>query len=115
MNERTLEYALRERFGLTPDEFVKNRRQFGVRQSLETAEAEKLSIADISAAPRRCKQFSFSPRAKRFDLSATKFIQCLYVVQIDLLGVRNVGEDFGHLILTQKMDGWIGRAIGKVA
>ncbi|MBU2941103.1 helix-turn-helix domain-containing protein [Shimia thalassica] len=50
VSERTLEYAFRERFGLTPAKFVKNRRLFRVRQSLETVTDEGLSIADIAAA-----------------------------------------------------------------
>jgi len=57
----------------------------------------------------------FPPGAECLDLSATKLIQRFYVIQINLLWVRNVREGFGHLVLTQKMYGWIGRAIGEMA
>jgi hypothetical protein len=52
--------------------------------------------------------FLFTPGAKCFDLLATKFIQCFYVIYINLLRVQNVSEGLSHLILTQKMYGWIG-------
>lgn len=49
MSERTLEYAFRERFGLTPAKFVKNRRLMRVRQHLKSATLANLTIADLAA------------------------------------------------------------------
>ncbi len=50
VSERTLEYAFQERFGLTPAKFVKSRRLINVRQRLERAGQDSLTIADIAAA-----------------------------------------------------------------
>ena len=48
-------------------------------------------------------------------MAASKPFQCFDVVQIDLLGIHDVSEDFGHLVLAQNMNRWIRRAVGKMA
>jgi AraC family ethanolamine operon transcriptional activator len=48
VGERTLQYAFRERFGLTPAAFLKARRLAAVRSALHRAEPEQ-SVADIAA------------------------------------------------------------------
>lgn len=80
------------------------------RQVLSHSLSRLLDQKNLTAAAvtRQFKQFLYTPGAECFDLSATKFIQFFYVIYINLLGVQNVSEDFSHLILTQKMYGWIG-------
>ena len=50
----------------------------------------------------------FPPGAEFFDLWATKLVQRFYIIFINFFRVQNMSEDFSHLILSQKMNGWIG-------
>lgn len=50
VGERTLQYAFRERFGLTPAAFLKARRLSAVRQRLLYADCEEVTVAAESAA-----------------------------------------------------------------
>ncbi len=49
VSERTLEYAFRERFGLTPAAFVKARRLARVRTALQKADPNHARIGDLMA------------------------------------------------------------------
>lgn len=49
VSERTLEYAFRERFGMTPAKFIKCRRLLQVRHHLKSADQEEQTIADIAS------------------------------------------------------------------
>ena len=50
VGERTLQYAFRERFGLTPAAFLKARRLAVVRERLLRADAMEETVGDVSAA-----------------------------------------------------------------
>lgn len=47
--ERTLQYAFRERFGITPAAFLKARRLFAVRQKLTKLSPGRKSVGDVAA------------------------------------------------------------------
>ncbi len=49
VSERTLEYAFRERFGMTPAAFIKARRLAAVRSELSRASPDKAQVSDILA------------------------------------------------------------------
>jgi AraC family ethanolamine operon transcriptional activator len=49
VGERTLQYAFRERFGLTPAAFLKARRLAMVRSALQQLETKEASIGDLAA------------------------------------------------------------------
>jgi AraC family ethanolamine operon transcriptional activator len=49
VGERTLQYAFRERFGLTPAAFLKARRLALVRSALQQFEAKQAGIGDLAA------------------------------------------------------------------
>ena len=50
----------------------------------------------------------FPPGTEFFDLWATKLVQRFYIIFINFFRVQNMSEDFRHLILSQKINGWIG-------
>lgn len=47
--ERTLQYAFRERFGLSPAAFLKARRLAAVRRALQTSEGPRHAVGDLAA------------------------------------------------------------------
>jgi AraC family ethanolamine operon transcriptional activator len=49
VSERTLQYAFRDRFGLTPAAFIKARRLAAVSAMLKRADAELATVGDIAA------------------------------------------------------------------
>jgi AraC-like DNA-binding protein len=49
VGERTLQYAFRERFGLTPAAFLKARRLALVRSALQRSDADAVSVGDLAA------------------------------------------------------------------
>jgi AraC-like DNA-binding protein len=49
VSTRTLEYAFRERFGLTPAAFLKARRLAAVRRDLQAADPDRTTVSDVLA------------------------------------------------------------------
>jgi AraC family ethanolamine operon transcriptional activator len=49
ISERTLQYAFRERFGISPAAFLKARRLAAVRRALQTADSSQTSVGDLAS------------------------------------------------------------------
>lgn len=49
VSERTLQYAFRESFGMTPAAFIKSLRMAGVRSALRNSDPARLSVGDVAA------------------------------------------------------------------
>lgn len=49
VSKRTLEYAFRDRFGLTPAAFLKARRVAAVRRDLQAADPDRTTVSDVLA------------------------------------------------------------------